>query len=321
MKVGLTLGKFAPLHKGHQHMIEEARRQVDRLYVLVYEANETWIPLKKRANWIRQLYPDVIVIEGINAPQSYGYTDEIKREQDAYIRAMMPEPITHFFSSESYGDHVSKGLGALDVRVDNNRSKIPLSATLVRANPAKASEYLHPIVARDFVRRVVILGAESTGKTTLTQALADRYKTTCMLEHGRSYWIKHQVGGRLSGVQLVELAREHRALEDRAFAASNGLFFTDTNAFTTLQFCRLYGETVLPELRRMAYDDMSRYDLYLLCGMDIPFVQDGTRQSETTRQAFHADIVSELEGWDQQYHLISGSVEERVAQVSGILES
>lgn len=321
MKTGLTLGKFAPLHKGHQHMIEEARRQVDRLYVLVYEAVETWIPLKKRADWIRALYPDVIVIEGRNAPQSYGYTDEIKREQDEYIRSMMPEPITHFFSSESYGDHVSKGLGALDIRIDNNRSKIPLSATLVRANPAKASEYLHPIVARDFVRRVVLLGAESTGKTTLTQALADRYKTTCMLEHGRPYWIKHQVNGRLTGVQLVELAREHRALEDQAFAASNGLFFTDTNAFTTLQFCRLYGEAVLPELRQMAYDDMARYDLYLLCDMDIPLVQDGTRQDNRVREAFHFDVLDELEGWSDSYHIVSGSVEERVAQVVKILES
>lgn len=321
MKVGLTLGKFAPLHKGHQHMIEEARRQVDRLYILVYEAVETWIPLKKRADWIRALYPDVIVIEGRNAPQSYGYTDEIKREQDAYIRAMMPEPITHFFSSEPYGDHVSKALGALDVRIDNNRSKIPLSATLVRANPSKANEYLHPIVARDFVKRVCILGAESTGKTTLTQALADRYKTTCMLEHGRSYWIKHQVDGRLTGVQLVELAREHRALEDQAFAASNGLFFTDTNAFTTLQFCRLYGEPVLPELRRMAYDDMARYDLYLVCHIDIPFVQDGTRQDERVRMAFQTDIISELAGWEQACHVVKGSVEERVAQVAGLLET
>ncbi len=321
MRTGLTLGKFAPLHRGHQYMIEEARRQVDKLYVLVYEAEETWIPLSKRAAWIRHLYPDVTVIEGHNAPQSYGYSDEIKAEQDAYVRSMMPVPITHFFSSEPYGEHISQALNALDIRVDMKRANVPLSATLVRANPAKAAQYLHPVVAADFVRRVVVLGGESTGKTTLTKALAAEFKTTCMLEHGREFWIRHNIGGKLTGVQLVELAREHRALEDQAFAASNGLFFTDTNAFTTLQFCRLYGQPVLPELRRMAYDDMTRYNLYIVCDTDIPFIQDGTRQDEVTRGRLQQDTLTELAGWEQHYHVVSGSVGQRVAQVRAILES
>lgn len=320
-KVGLTLGKFAPLHKGHQFLIEEARKQVDRLYVLVYEANETWISVKRRAAWIRKLYPDVIVIEGHNAPQSYGYTPEIIAEQDAYIRGMMPERITHFFSSENYGEHVSAALGANDVRIDMNRSNVALSATIVRANPSKAAEYLHPIVLRDFIKRVVVLGAESTGKTTLTQALASRYKTTCMLEHGRMFWQRHNVGGKLSGAQLVELAREHRVLEAQAFNASNGLFFTDTNAFTTLQFCKLYGEPIFPALRRMAYEDMERYDLYLLCDIDIPFVQDGTRRDENVRLSFQAELHRELAGWGQPYHLVSGSVEERLNRVENIINA
>lgn len=319
MKVGLTLGKFAPLHRGHQYMIERALAHVDKLYVLIYEANETWIPLTKRANWIRALYPHVIVIEGRGAPQSYGYTTEIIAEQDAYIKSMMPERITHFFSSEPYGEHVAAALNALDIRVDSHRSAYPISATLVRANPDQAYRYLDRVVINDFIKRVAILGAESTGKTTLTKALAAQYQTTYMLEHGRDYWIKHQMGGQLSPDQLVELAREHRALEDQAFAGSTGLFFTDTNAITTAQFCRLYHGDVPQALAQMARDDLHRYDLILVCGTDIPFEQDGTRQSEDRRAAMHDELMSTLRGI--QYHVVKGAVDQRVAQVRNLIEN
>ncbi len=318
--VGLTLGKFAPLHLGHQFLIEEARKQVDRLYVLVYEANETWISVTKRANWIRKLYPNVIVIEGHDAPQSYGYTERIIEEQNTYIKSMMPERITHFFSSEEYGDHVSKALGAMDIRIDMNRSNLPISATMVRANVLKASSYLNPVVLKDFIKKVAILGGESTGKTTLTKALARFFKTTCMLEHGRDFWIKHNINGILSSSQLLELAREHRMLEEQAFSCSNGLFFTDTTAFTTLQFCQLYKQPVLPALRRMAYDDMNRYDLYVVCDTDIPFVQDGTRQNDETRGIMQKETILKLKAWDQNFHVISGSVPERIAKIKDILE-
>lgn len=317
-RVGLTLGKFAPLHRGHQYLIEAARAQVDKLYVLIYEADETWIPLKKRADWIRQLYPDVEVIEGHGAPQSYGYAANIIREQDIYIRSMMRERITHFFSSEEYGAHVAAGLSCRDVRVDMSRATHPVSATLVRANPARAREYLDPIVYHDFIKRVVILGAESTGKTTLTEILARRYRTTYAVEHGREFWIKYNQGGRLTANQMVELAREHRALEERAFAISSGLFFSDTNAITTTQFCRHYGHEVPATLQAMADEDMRHYDLYLVCDTDIPFAQDGTRQDEETRTIMQGRL---LESLNRPYHVVSGDLTRRVRQVRALLES
>ncbi|SHE14051.1 nicotinamide-nucleotide adenylyltransferase [Chlamydia abortus] len=62
-KLGLTLGKFAPLHKGHQFMIETALQEVDELIVVIYETDVMTIPLHIRASWIRKLYPAVRVIE------------------------------------------------------------------------------------------------------------------------------------------------------------------------------------------------------------------------------------------------------------------
>lgn len=55
MSTGLTLRKFAPLHRGHQLLIEIARAEVDRLIVLIYSAPETSVPLNVRARWLRRL--------------------------------------------------------------------------------------------------------------------------------------------------------------------------------------------------------------------------------------------------------------------------
>src|SRR5690349_15282047 len=113
MTTGLTLGKFAPLHKGHQYMIETAIKETDEVIVVIYDAPEaTPIPLDVRANWIRSLYPEVEVIEGWKGPSVMGDTPEIKKIQENYILGLLNgRLITHFYSSEFYGDHMSKALG------------------------------------------------------------------------------------------------------------------------------------------------------------------------------------------------------------------
>ncbi len=73
MKTGLTLGKFAPLHKGHQLLIERALARTDHLIVMVYDAPETTpVPLPVRASWIRALYPTVEVLEAWDGPTAVG---------------------------------------------------------------------------------------------------------------------------------------------------------------------------------------------------------------------------------------------------------
>jgi cytidyltransferase-like protein len=79
-KRGLTLGKFAPLHKGHQLVIETALAEMDELLVIIYDSPEvTPVPLTVRAGWIRNLYPQVKVIEAWDGPTEVGASPEIKR--------------------------------------------------------------------------------------------------------------------------------------------------------------------------------------------------------------------------------------------------
>jgi HTH-type transcriptional repressor of NAD biosynthesis genes len=76
---GLTLGKFAPLHKGHQFLIETALAEMDEVIVMVYDCPETTaVPLSVRAAWLRQLYPRIRVIEAWDGPTEIGDTPQIK---------------------------------------------------------------------------------------------------------------------------------------------------------------------------------------------------------------------------------------------------
>lgn len=152
MTHGLVLGKFAPLHQGHQLLIDRSIRQCARTTVLVYEAREvTRVPLSVRAGWIRRLYPAVIVVEGVNAPTAVGRDPAIMRLQEDYIGKMVQRTVTHFFSSEWYGAHVSAYLGAEDVRVDESRQAVPISATIIRRDPAAGHRWLDPQVCVDFL--------------------------------------------------------------------------------------------------------------------------------------------------------------------------
>ena len=49
-KIGFTIGKFAPLHKGHQYLIETALKEMDKFYIVIYETDVINIPIQTRAN-------------------------------------------------------------------------------------------------------------------------------------------------------------------------------------------------------------------------------------------------------------------------------
>jgi HTH-type transcriptional repressor of NAD biosynthesis genes len=250
IKVGLTLGKFAPLHRGHQYMIETALGEMDKVIVVIYDCPETTdIPLPVRSAWIKELYPRAEVIEAWNGPTESGYTPEIMRKQEQYIIDLLNgQEVTHFYSSEPYGDHMSKALHAVDRQVDPNRTAFPISGTAIRQAPFEQRQYVHPRVYRDLITTVVLLGAPSTGKTTLAAALSEAYNTAWMPEYGREYWSQHQQERRLTPEQLVEIAEGHIEREDKLLEEANGYLFVDTNAITTYRFAHYYHGSALPRL-------------------------------------------------------------------------
>jgi NadR type nicotinamide-nucleotide adenylyltransferase len=273
MTTGFVLGKFAPLHRGHQLLIETALIENDRVIVMIYDAPDvTGVPLPIRSRWLSTLYPTAHIIEAWDGPLKVGDTPEIKKMHEEYLlKTLEGQPISNFYSGEFYGQHVSAALGARDRRVDPDRLQFPVSATAVRENAYAHRQFLDPIVYRDLITRVVFLGAPSTGKTTLARELAKVYKTVWVPEYGREYWDAHQNERRLTLEQLVEIAEGHRTREDGLIVDADRTIFIDTDATTTFMFSLYYHGRAHPRLVELAGETLQRYDLFFLCGDEIPY--------------------------------------------------
>ncbi|PKL41536.1 MAG: cytidyltransferase [Candidatus Riflebacteria bacterium HGW-Riflebacteria-1] len=323
MKIGLTIGKYSPLHKGHQLVIETALSEVDKLYAMIYHSPETTdIPLPVRARWIRELYPQVTVVESWDGPTECGYTPEIMRRHDEYLSALFRDKnITHFYSSEPYGEHVSKALNARNRTVDIARSTVPISGTVIRADPYAARQYIADIVYRDHVVNAVFLGAPSTGKTVIAESLAADYATVWMPEYGREYWEQNQVSRRLTPEQLAEIARGHLLRENRMLLQARKYLFTDTNALTTRIFAYHYHGSAAAELEQIADACVARYDLYFVCDTDIPYEDSPDRSGDANRHEMQQQIIDDLLRRHIPYIVLSGTLEERKGQVSNVLRA
>ena len=321
MRTGLTLGKFAPLHRGHQRLIETAMEENDHVITMIYDCPETTtILLPVRAGWIRRLYPTVEVIEAWDGPREIGDTPEIKRRHEAYILAALAgRKVDAFYSSEFYGEHVSVALGAEDRRIDPGRLAIPVSGTAVRENPFANRHFIDPLVYRDLVTKVVFLGAPSTGKTTLAEAMAREFGTVWMPEYGREYWEAHQVDRRLTESQLVEIAEGHLAREEALIQQADRYLFVDTDARTTRIFSQYYHGCVHPRLDQLARQASSRYDLVFLCGEDIPYDDSWDRSGEMNREWMQDQIRKDLAERGDKFVELRGSVNQRAARVKEVL--
>jgi HTH-type transcriptional regulator, transcriptional repressor of NAD biosynthesis genes len=170
----------------------------------------------------------------------------------------------------------------------------------------------HPETPR--VQRLALLGGESSGKTTLAQALARQLGATWVPEYGRQRW--EELRTTLDVAELVAVARRQVALEDEAVAlaaaAGRTWVVCDTTPLTTLQYCVHDHGQAPPELQALA---RRPYHLTVLCLPDFSFVQDGCRRDDGFRNAQHAWTLARLAEMGVQHLDVHGPVAARVQQV------
>ncbi|MEJ7658810.1 MAG: ATP-binding protein [Hymenobacter sp.] len=165
--------------------------------------------------------------------------------------------------------------------------------------------------------RLVLLGAESSGKTTLCQALAEALGTAWVPEYGRI--LHEQKYGALDYEDLLYIGRRQLELEDAALPQARGWLICDTNAATTALYSYYYFHRCDPALRALAAVCRARYARTFVCLPTVPFAQDGWRGPEALRQFQHGAILMQLDILGIPYVLLDGSVAERVAQVRAAL--
>lgn len=140
MNIGFTIGKFAPLHKGHKELIEKGIAENDEFYILINNTNVTKIPLETRAKWIQKLYPQVHIILGKEPPDRYGMDKESIKIQTDYLKKMFKGiKVTKFYSGEEYGKYVGQALNVENVII---KKETPISATQIRENLEENKKFL-----------------------------------------------------------------------------------------------------------------------------------------------------------------------------------
>jgi HTH-type transcriptional regulator, transcriptional repressor of NAD biosynthesis genes len=313
----LVVGKFAPLHLGHQGLLDRAHELADEVTVVIW-SNPDYadMPNEVRAGWVRDLYPDAHVLVGDDGPLNIE-PEEVQRTYTARLLARHQRRPDVVVTCESYGPGLATHLGIAHERVSDERFFDDLSGTTVRTDIHAHRSMMPPTVYSHFVEKVVLLGAESTGKSTLAVRLAEVFETQHVQEYGREHY--EQRGGELDLDDYVVIAREHRRREDDATKRSNRYVFVDTNAITTMFFSHYYNRSSLPELRALADQCASRYRHVIVCNDDIPFEQDGWRDNEVWRGRMQGMVLHDLAVRDIAFHVVSGSVDERIDQVRSIL--
>jgi NadR type nicotinamide-nucleotide adenylyltransferase len=168
------------------------------------------------------------------------------------------------------------------------------------------------------LQRVAVLGAESSGKSTLCEALARRYATVWVPEYLREFVdtrARVPFESDQYPIARTQLERENAAAAD---PAARRYLFCDTTPLMTALYSRQYWGRVDPQLARL--DGRHDYAWTLVTAPDSPWEPDGLqRESEEVRQKVHRMLVETLEARRIAYVLLEGDLERRLRQVETVL--
>jgi NadR type nicotinamide-nucleotide adenylyltransferase len=317
----LVLGKFYPPHSGHHYLIRTAAKASERTTVAVLGATIESIPLADRVYWLAAEHwadPGVAVLGDVDDHPNDLDDDAVWEKHVGIARAVLARrairdgdpsaaAVDAVFSSEPYGDELAARLGAEHVLVDPTRSTHPVSGTAVRVDPIGQWPNLALPTRAGLTARVIVVGAESTGTTTLSEDLAAHYRarrgsfadTRWVPERGRLHtedkviaeFALAKASGRpppeLDGLvwtigDFVDVARRQAMLEDDAAARGGPILVCDNDSWAATVWCERYLGRGHDEVDQVGAD--RRPALYLLTDhVGVPFVQDGWRDGEHSK--------------------------------------
>jgi HTH-type transcriptional repressor of NAD biosynthesis genes len=317
MKRSLVVGKFYPPHAGHSYLIEEAGSYAKDVTVMVADRPEHQIPGELRRGWLEEMHPRAhirLFKDNLDDNDSTGWGKSTLK-----FLGFRPD---YVLSSEDYGDQYAAEMAAVHIELDKRRMHVPCSATKVRRDPYAMWEYLAPPVRAYFALRICIVGAESTGKTTLAKSLAKLYKTEWVPEYGRLYTeqnIADVFHHHWTDKEFIHITKTQNQMEDDTARRCNKVLICDTDAFATSIWYERYFHKRSSAVEGLAAG--RAYDLYIVTDPDTPHIQDGYRDgNEGIRRWMHQRFIEKMEFWGKDYLLVSGSPDERLKQSAQVID-
>ena len=333
---GMAVGKFWPPHHGHHAMINHLVEQCERTLVLVCATPEQVPSGLDRALWLQQVHPgaEVVVCDDFcDWHFPHGCREECSGEWADRVHELGLGPVDVVVSSESYGERFAGLLGARHVDFDPERSAHPVSGTAVRASLADSWGSLHPVTRAGMFRRVVMLGAESTGTTTLVNDLSSALGLPCTPELGRTVsWELYARAGDMAAVTWTErhfwtivnaqVRTELLALHAAEAAAPGPLgpwLVCDTDTLATVAWWERYLKS--PSAPLLEFASARLADLYVITSPDgVEFDDsDPTRDGRHVRRSMHERLVELVRASGRPWLTVEGGRSARVAQVEAAL--
>ena len=309
LRLGVTVGKFYPPHRGHKRLIQFAQSRCDQLVVIVGSRPGEDPPADVRITWLRQIHPGV----------RFERVDDVYPEDPniwatVAIRVLGRAPDVAF-TGDSYGAAWAQAMGCDFEMIDRTTDGDSCTGTTVRADPMGSWECLEPCVRAYYVRRVCAVGAESTGTTTIARDLADHYQTVWIPEYGREYYegrgTRADADRPWTSDEFIHIAEEQARREDLGAQAADRVLICDTDPFATELWHERYVGAQSAEVAAIAAG--RKYGPYLLTGIDMPFIQDGFRDGETIREWMHGRFLEELENRGKSYLVLEGDRHTRLS--------
>ncbi len=346
MSAALVIGKFYPPHAGHLHLLRSALTRRSLVVVLCLgSASDSFSPARR----LDALLQDAAAAEldTHRLMGRAGYDEAPFDLADPLVWAAHVEAFRAHLSdcptvdllvtSESYGPELAERLGVEHSVCDPGRTEVPGSATALRADPLASWETLGPGTRRMLATRVVLLGAESTGTTTVAGQLAARLRArggpwtnvALVEEYGRDLTLRKQradstatgtipLSVEWTRADFVDIVAQQTTVEETAAAAGGPVLVCDTDAFATPIWERRY---LGAAHARLDATDLGRGDVYLLTHHDgVPFTQDGTRDGAHLRTEMTRQFARALIAHGKPFAVLTGTLDQRVTLAERITE-
>lgn len=321
-KHGLVFGKFMPVHNGHLHMIHTAEANCDELTILVCSIEREPIEGVVRYLWMKELMPNANVIHVTDeVPQYPNEHPDFWNIWTKLLQKYTKSKCDVVFTSEMYGYEVAKCLGIKHEIVDLDRVTVPVSGTLVRNSPFDYWDHIPQQVKSYYALKIVFVGNECTGKTTISKQVAEAYGATWIAEYGREYCEKiEDKSYKLVESDFMSIAWGQLKLMTEGIAKAAKMNIIDTDLNVTEAYAKMY----LGHCPKLISDinEKMKTTFHILMDIDLPWEDDGTRvyiKPEQRKQHFEIMKATLIKN-KCSYAIVGGQGDQRLYNAVDAIE-